>query len=656
MMAEAGQWHEEEHYDDVLDFIADHAGSDAAKKKRILDIGQQLLDKTGHLPIVTNVSRGAGFCYFYARLCEAIGVKKLYGHLADRIAGKGNDVHKIMGVAALRFFGGKLAPDSVVDLVDDVATELGGQLRQPDTDIVKNISKTLFTNLLSELPRMVEITGMDPDSMFPVVEQQFMDYQLHMRGTPDLILEDSKNRRAIVVDWKTDSETPAQHENAQVIAYSLMEGRRLGMSKKEAVEAVLGHPVMEGPSLDASKRMSSIEEVRILPAIVRPTIRAVGLRPHPVMFAKAEELEGRFEDFRNLTYDVCVEAQHLSLLLTDQWQLTGVRPDDTKVEMTFQGNQQKINVLRYSPRQLGRGKPSVQQKWPCRTRTGTEFCNLIEPCKYYFGRTFGEQDAYESAMWRIRYKIFNMNERDLLLYRAIFDTFENYDKEEIIAKLEIGEGIKVTIGHAPMFDHKLKMRIEAVRDQFTDAFRVDVLDKVEAEGDGLLGTRNVREFEKKSRRYRVVNEGKPVLLTSVDCGAPLLSVGVFARVDDIDPGENQIRYHFRAPSKILNYQSMLFREYLKVNPKLGHKVMIFEANVDLTQMELGAADALQRALVKASPDIDGVAADELQRELTFNEETVGEMREGSEEQTLEDKLREIIEKGTTRPVQHKPDN
>ncbi len=649
-MSGSGEWHEPKHYDDVLDFIGDNAGPNPTKRKLILDIGEQLLDKTGHLPIVTNISRGAGFCYYYARLSEAIGVKQLWGHLADRIAGKGNDVHKIMGLASLRFFGGKMAPDSIVDLVDDVATELGGQLRQPDTDVVKTISKTLFANLLNDLPRMVEITGMDPDSAFPVVEQQFMDYHLHMRGTPDLILEDSKNRKAVVVDWKTSSQTPAQHESAQVTAYALMEGRRLGMSKEEAVEAVLGNPVV-----DISGKMSSIKDISILPVIVRPTQRA-SLRPHPILFAKPEELESRYEDFKNLTYDTCVEAQHLSLLLTDQWLLTGVKPDETKVEMTIQGRPQKLNVLRYAPRQLGRGKPSVQQKWPCRTRTGAEFCNLIEPCRYYFGRDFAQQDEYEGAMWSLRFKIFNINERDLLLYRAIFDTFENYEKEDVMEKLQKGEGIRVTIGHAPMFDPKLKMRLEAIRDKYSDAFRMDVLDKLEPERDGLLGTRNVRDFEKKSRRWRVVNEGKPVLLTSVDSGAPLLSVGVFARVDEIDPGENQIRYHFRAPSKILIYQSMLFQEYLKLNPALGHKVMMFEANVDLTHMELGATDALQRALQDASPAAVGVSEEELRRELTFTEETAGEMEEESEEKTLEQQLKEIIQKGTARSVQHKPDN
>ena len=340
-VAEAQAWHEPKHYDDVLDFIGDNAGASPVKKKLILDIGGQLLNKTGHLPIVTNISRGAGFCYYYARLSEAIGVKKLYGHLADRIAGKGNDVHKIMGVASLRFFGGKMAPDSIVELVDDVATELGTQLRQPDPDVAKDICKILFTNLLNDLPRMVEITGMDPDTAFPVVEQQFMDYQLHMRGTPDLILEDAKNQKAIVVDWKTSAETPAEHESSQVTAYALMEGRRLGMSKEEAVEAVLGHPV-----LDASNKMTSIQDISILPVIVRPTQRA-SLRPHPILFAKPEELQSRYEGFRNLTYDTCVEAQHLSLLLTDQLLLTGVRPEETKVDMIVQGKPVKLNILRY---------------------------------------------------------------------------------------------------------------------------------------------------------------------------------------------------------------------------------------------------------------------------------------------------------------------
>jgi PD-(D/E)XK nuclease superfamily len=649
-VADAGGWTEPKHYEDILDFIGDNAGPNPTKRKLILDIGGQLLNKTGHIPIVTNVSRGAGFCSYYARLSEAIGVKKLWGHLADRVAGKGNDVHKIMGVASLRFFGGKLSPETVIEVVDEAANEFEGQLRQPDID--KGIAKTLFSNLLGELPRMAQITGIDLDHAFPVVEQQFMDYALHLRGTPDLILEDAEHQKAIVVDWKTGTDTPGEAESSQVIAYGLMEGRRLGLSKKEAVDAILGHP-----SVDASGKMTGVSDISILPVIVRPTQRA-SLRPHPVLFAKPEELQSRWEAFRNLTFDTLVEAQHLSLLLTNQYELTGVKDEETKVEMTIQGKTQKLNLLRYTPRQLGRGKPSVQRNFPCRTRTGAAFCNLIEPCRYYFGRNFAEQDQYENAMWSLRFKIFNINERDLLLYRAIFDTFENYGKEEVIAKLQAGEGIRVSIGHAPMFDPKLKMRLAAVRDdarnRYSDEFRMDLIDKLEPEGKyQLVGTRAVREFEKTSRRYRVVNEGKPVLLSSVDSGAPLLSIGVFARVDEIEPGEHQIKYHFRAPSKILNYQSMLFQEYLKLNPKIGHNMLMFEANVDLTQMELGAIDALQRALHDVNPAAAGVSADELRRELTFTEETEGEMKEDSEEQTLEEKLKQIIGKGTSHPVQDK---
>lgn len=651
-MLESRDWAEPEHYEDVLDFIRDKAGPNATKRNLILDIGKQLLEKTGHIPIVTNVSRGAGFCCYYARLSEAIGVKKLWGHLTDRIAGKGNDVHKIMGMASLQFFGYKKASDSISDLVDDVTTELRrkNQLRQADADDVKNISKLLFTNLLDDLERMVQITGMDLASAFPVVEQQFMDYDLHMRGTPDLILEDSKNQKAIVVDWKTDKETPAEYENAQVTAYALMEGRRLGMSKKEAVEAVLGHPVR-----DASNRMTSIKDISILPVIVRPTQRA-SLRPHPILFAELNELESRYNAFKNLTYDICVEAQHLSLLLTDQLQLTGVNRDETKVEMIIRGKSQRVNILRYTPRQLRRGNPSVQDRWPCRSHTGAQFCNLLQSCRYYFGRSFGEQDEYETALWTLRFKTFNINERNLILYRAIFDTFEYYEKKYIIEKLEGGEGIRVTIGHAPMFDQNIKMRIEAKRDKYSGIFRIDVLDKLEPERDGLLGTRDVREFEKKSRRYRVVNEGKPVLLTPVDAGSPLLSLGVFARVDEIDPEENRIRYHFRAPSKILTYQSMLFQEYIKLNPELGHNVMMFETNVDLTQMELNAIDALQRALQDADPTDVGIDEDELRRELTFTEETADEINEESEEQTIEERLKEIIRRGMQSPVQHKSGN
>jgi len=548
-------------------------------------------------------------------------------------------------------FGQRRNAESIIEIVDECASELDN-LRNPDLD--KNLAKTLLTNLLGELPQMVDIVGLDMDNVLPVVEQQFIDYAIHMRGTPDLILEDSRKQKAIVIDWKTGKDTPTWHESSQVIAYALMEGRRLGFEKAEAIKAILGEPVR-----DTKGMVTTISGIRILPVIIRPTTKRSMLKPHPILSATSQDFDIKYNEFKDLLNDTCIEAEHLSLLLTDQHALTGVKEEETQIPMMIQGQEHRVNILRYTPRQLRRGVPSVQQRFPCRLPTGQEFCNLIEPCRYYFGK-FGEQGDYEKAMWTLRFKVFKRNEKDLLLYRAIFDVFEFFDKDEIIAKLQSGQGIRARIGHAPTFDPKLKMRLAAIRDDYEAEFRMDLLDTLEVDKSwraGLIGKRQYRDFEKESRKFRVVNEGKPVLLTSLDSGAPLLSVGVFARVDEISPEENQLTYSFKAPSKILNYQTMIFHEYLKLNPGFGNNVLMVEANVDLTQMELGAIDALQRSLRQTKDDgSTEIAEEELRMEEILAEETAVEIGAESEEKNLEAKLRDMIGKGVKRPVQSKRAN
>ena len=55
----------------------------------------------------------------------------------------------------------------------------------------------------------------------------------------------------------------------------------------------------------------------------------------------------------------CVEAQHLNSLRQTSRRPTGVRPEETKVDMIVQGKPVKLNILRYSPR--SDVEPSVQK-------------------------------------------------------------------------------------------------------------------------------------------------------------------------------------------------------------------------------------------------------------------------------------------------------
>ncbi len=73
--------------------------------ERAIDVLSLTLRVTGHLPSIYAVSRGAGYCSYYARLVEAIGASR--GYLMNALSGKGSDIHKVAGLTVLRIFRDK---------------------------------------------------------------------------------------------------------------------------------------------------------------------------------------------------------------------------------------------------------------------------------------------------------------------------------------------------------------------------------------------------------------------------------------------------------------------------------------------------------------------------------------------------------------------
>jgi len=68
---------------------------------------KRILSTTGHVPVAYNVARGAGFCSYFARMVEAIGVKE---SIPLRISGKGSEIHKILGIASIYVFKDGVLP------------------------------------------------------------------------------------------------------------------------------------------------------------------------------------------------------------------------------------------------------------------------------------------------------------------------------------------------------------------------------------------------------------------------------------------------------------------------------------------------------------------------------------------------------------------
>lgn len=628
--------------EDYIEKLMSDSGIDSITIRKAKLALMRSLIVTGHIPAAYSIARGAGYCSFYARLCEAVGASG--GYLRDKIVGKGSDIHKIVGLTALNLFmKHEYDPSSslLLSRLEEVVDELEKErlIREDDEDKLLEtieISYLLLSKLFMSLPQICSALGVNVNNLFPIVEQQFLDYDLHIRGSPDLILEDQKEKKAIVIEWKTSPRPSSLSEKAQVICYALLEAKRLGYGKgkirpgKELINVILGKLVDNG-----------VEGVKVLPVIIRPIQRGE-LEPHPLLAPSSKVIE-RYQKMEKILADVLVEAQHLTMLLTNQERITGTKPDMFLIPLSGRKNV-KINILRYTPRQLRRGKPREQTKYPCAVNEGkTPICDLQSACRFYYARDIGEREEYERILWGLRYQVFDEKERSLLIYKALHHIFEQYSKNEILMKFKSGNGIMFVANFPPSvsfvekifsaFQSKLlrgKILIRRViYDHYGTPFtedvekKVEILDKVEVEGEDLVGSREIRDYEKDN--LYVINEGIPVFITPLDGITPLLSINLFGRVDEIDVENGRVKYIIGIPSKLLNYQKLLFIKILKMNKLFQENLLMVEADVDLTRMDLNALDALQRFLKETAES--NMYSEEMRKEF-INE--ANQIREGLE--------------------------
>lgn len=584
-------------FNNIIDFI------ESASNRRYSNIAKKILDMTGHIPIVGNVARGAGYCSYYARLSEAIGVRSFIDSgerrlIVDRAAGEGSDIHKILGLTIMYLF-----EDQLSRRIEECSSNAIVRLQQHNLIQERGertIVEMLLRNFLNNLERFLNIIGSNIYNIEPIVEQNLISYALHMRGTPDLILEDRDNKMAIVVDWKTSRETPSHYEDSQIICYALIEAERLGYSvKDECISAVSG-----------SYNNGQITDVKVLPVIIRPTTsELVRLGPHPVLRNNIND--NMYQEFIKQIYDVCIEAEHLTLLKTNQRRL-GYNEHETLVYIpSFQRN---VNILRLTPHQLTRGNPSEQNRWPCVTQNGRPFCNMIEACRYYFGGEYGKHSDFDSAMWKLRFNVFDSMEKNLLLYKSLAEISKMYDRYELLEKLREGDSIEYYVGDDIKFRRDRLNRIKIFRRDIENPqkniliseLRIDVVEARDITNMNigeLTFVRRVRKFEIEKGISRIINEGKPVFISLFDNRNPLLSINTFGRVDNVDMiNENNIdiiKYEIGIPSRLYRYSQLILIKYLERYQRykeLLDNILLIECNVDLTSMELNVIDTLQREL------------------------------------------------------------
>ena len=580
--------------------------------KRCGDASGKILSWTGHIPSVTNVANAAARCRYYARMVESIGVRVPYEY-RERISGRGDDVHKILGLAVLALYEeyGSLRspgdPGVFVDLVCGSDTDLVNCKE----DRVKEEAKALLKRLLNILPRLCDVIGTSQSNLFPLVEQQLASYEVHMKGVPDLVLEDRDGKRAIVVDWKTGDKMMWKTDEAQVVAYSILEAMRLGYSRDEVEEAILGK--LNG---------GVVKDVKILPIIIRRSERAE-LKPHPAV-APVGKVEDRYRNLKALIKNVLKAAEFLTMIATNHERLVGRDLEESCT--TYIEGEKRVKLLRISPPSLPAGNPKKQDRFPCASSDGKKICTLAEDCKFYFGQLWeGTQDE-EKKLWYMRYKIFEDKEQQLLIYRALEELFKQRGYDVVLEKMREGTGIVCDIramnyrfewfyarmGRRMHINRKILLVLPFADRKADDHIekRYELLSVEGFERGAIIASRPLsgHEVSKEGEaRYHMIPPSSTVFVSFMDGPHPYLSINVFSRVAEVDVQGDRIVYMLDSPSSALKYQMMVAGRYINILRKTGRKpeILVVEADVDLTKIELETLHIIQRMVRGDKEDVEG---------------------------------------------------
>ena len=123
-------------------------------------IASSLLESSGHVPIVTNISMGVGYCSYYARLTEFIGVKSWLNYTVDRFSGKGRKAHELMGLSCVKIFPGYATVSESDKILEDTASEgIVAFQNEDEKNETLILAKALMHSLLKNLDKFCEIIG-----------------------------------------------------------------------------------------------------------------------------------------------------------------------------------------------------------------------------------------------------------------------------------------------------------------------------------------------------------------------------------------------------------------------------------------------------------------------------------------------------------------
>jgi len=514
------------------------------------------LRASSHLVKAVSVARAVGRCPFEARLIEIMGASDLAASTSV-FPGKGQSVHQVLAVAVPRLFVDFVVTrefDKALGAVDDYVSNAYDELREARVPPLEEEARTTrgdavirsaveMARVFAQFMRQLDAKQvLDVSEARVRAELQLFDYKMHVRGVPDLVVEEPAKRRAVVVEWKTSlgmegGATPSPDEIAQGYVYSIMVAHRLGF--KDGAKAV--------------------EECAVFPVVIRDKGRK---NPYSISRCFKTAKSTRLSEEKILK-EIKLAATHLILSMLNLKKVDSSW--DREKEKALCGSGGKV-VFRYVPEAL-RNKgytlnPHVNTNYPCGS------CRLREACKFYLFSKQNPDEVHQLA-WRTRYRIYGVRENALLPFYSI-------------AKMSWVRGF---------------IRLEG-------GARADFFERIEVDEEELKADliRSVREEEERRGVPLTVREGKPVTIFLGDSDEIIYSTSFSGNVDKVLREGDELRVVVSFEGKFTKLSYFLLRDLLSREEKLSRGVVAVESNVDLTHIELMGIDAFQRAVKKLAEE------------------------------------------------------
>jgi len=597
--------------DSYLEYLRGYEYVDESNKEICLDIFKKSLKVTGHIIKTTAVAWGA-LCSYAARLLSTLGIRAMI--IRENIPGKGSDEHKVLALAMLEL-ARKLKEKNLealsIDLqqiVDKAIHDAAGYVGEISGDMRNNLLSMLknFLKLYTEIYKKIGFSN----NIKIYVELQLLDYETHMWGTPDVIIEDVANKKAIVIDWKTTSESPIQREKYQIYAYAILEALRLGYKPSEIFTAIAPE---------------DIEQTKIYYAIIRPNGIYSDHPFHPISASKRQS-SLTIEELRRRLRLVIDIALYMTSLVVDYGTLCC---GDNRVNYELR-EQCKVRLgdgeyfaLRLTPPELPRGNPKTQEKsWQCKLCPFSNTVSKLKECEFYFGSK--EKDLIDKLMWRYRWIVYGERESALVPYRVLYEVGRKVGgMQNLIKDLREGVWYGVHIKNGEVFlrryskmsphtqPHKRKCSVIEVNFEeikFNREIRIGLYKIAPLGTESLLLLRDYLPCEAPSREAVTpiygVRERQPVVvvLPEMHVSSPTLGMVLTAKVEHVLLQGDEI-YDYTCPgvcavvtpiSSNLRFPFKLLEKYRQLYGI--EEVFVAEVGSDLTHIDLATIHSLHMML------------------------------------------------------------